>query len=120
VSGLLGLVLMFFTENFTKALAFLTLSLLWLFTSWKGFRMAVKGRFKEHRMWMIRSYAMTLVAISARVIVPICILLYLGLHGFQLPNGGREQMVADILEVNIWIGLILNVIVVEWMLRPKK
>jgi hypothetical protein len=57
---------------------------------------------------MIRSYAMTLVAISVRVIVPVCILLYLGLHGFQLSDG-VEQMVADILEVNIWIGLFLNV-----------
>ncbi|SDO02811.1 Predicted membrane protein [Paenibacillus sp. yr247] len=121
LSGLLGLVLTFYSESFTKAMAFLTLSLLWLFTSWKGFRFAVKRQFHEHRIWMIRSYAITLVATSARLIVPVCILLYLGMHGFHLPEGGREQMIANILEVNIWIGLLINLFIVEWfLLKPRK
>ncbi|OCT12985.1 hypothetical protein A8709_21930 [Paenibacillus pectinilyticus] len=121
LSGLLGLVLSFYADSFTKGLAFLTLSVLWLFTCWKGFRYAVKGQLAQHRIWMIRSYAVTLVATSARLVVPVCILLYLAMHGFHLPAGGREQMIADILDVNIWIGLILNLLVVEWyLLRPRK
>lgn len=121
LGGLLGLIMTFYMENFTKAMAFLTLSLLWLFTSWKGFRFAVKRQFYEHRIWMIRSYAITLVATSARLIVPICILLYIAMHGFHLSAGGRGQMVADILEINIWTGLLINLIVVEWLLlRPRK
>lgn len=119
LSGLLGLVLTFYADSFTKALAFLALSLLWLLTTWKGFRYAVKGQMTEHRSWMIRSYAVTLVATTARVIVPVCILLYLAFHGFQLPSGGREQMIAEILDVNVWIGLLVNLLVVEWIiLRP--
>ncbi|UKS25809.1 DUF2306 domain-containing protein [Paenibacillus sp. HWE-109] len=116
LSGLLGLVMTLYIDSFTKAMAFLTLSLLWLVTTWKAFRFAVNKQFREHRIWMIRSYAVTLVATSARLIVPICILLYLAMHGFHLPAGGREQMVAEILEVNIWIGLLVNLIVVEWFL----
>lgn len=121
VSGCLGLVITAYIDNFTKAMAFLTLSLLWLFTSWKGFRYAVSKQFAEHRIWMIRSYAMTLVAISARLIVPLCMLLYAAMRGFHLPEGGTRQMVADILEVNIWIGLLINFCLVEWvLLKPRK
>lgn len=121
LGGFLGLVMTLYIESFTKAMAFLALSLLWLFTTWKGFRYAVKRQFDEHRVWMIRSYAVTLVATSARLIVPICILLYIAKMGFHLPAGGREQMVADILEINIWIGLLINLIVVEWfLLKPRK
>ncbi len=121
LGGLLGLVMTLYIESFTKAMAFLALSLLWLFTTWKGFRYAVKKQFDEHPVWMIRSYAITLVATSARLIVPICILLYIAKMGFHLPAGGREQMVADILEINIWIGLLINLMVVEWfLLKPRK
>lgn len=120
-SGVLGLVLTFYAENFTKSMAFLALSVLWLITTWNGFRYAVKGKLPQHRIWMIRSYAVTLVAISSRLIVPVCILLYLAFHGFKLPEGGREQMVTDILNINVWIGLLLNLLVVEWyVLRPRK
>lgn len=121
LSGCLGLVLSFYAENFTKAMAFLVLSVLWLITTWNGFRFAVKGQLAQHRIWMMRSYAITLVAVSARVIVPICILLYLAMHGFHLPEGGRAQMVAEILNINVWFSLIINLVVVEWhLLRSKK
>lgn len=120
LSGLLGLVLSFYADSFTKGLAFLTLSVLWLFTCWKGFRYAVKGQLSQHRSWMIRSYAITLVATTARLVVPLCILLYLTMHGFHLPEGGREQMIDDILDVNVWIGLIINLVVVEWYLLSRR
>ncbi|MDF2959727.1 MAG: hypothetical protein K0S39_1462 [Paenibacillus sp.] len=118
ISGLLGLVITFYIENFTKALAFLTLTLLWLFTCWKGYRTARKKQFQEHRLWMIRNYAVTLIAVGARLLVPLCILIYAALHGFSIP-GGREQMIAEILEVNVWIGLVVNLVIVEWLIVKK-
>ncbi|NOV02596.1 DUF2306 domain-containing protein [Paenibacillus planticolens] len=121
VSGCLGLVITVYVDNFTKAMAFLALSFLWLFTTWKGFRYAVSKQFPEHRIWMIRSYAVTLVATSARLIVPLCMLLYAAMRGFHLPEGGIQQMVAEILQVNIWIGLLINFCLVEWvLLKPRK
>jgi hypothetical protein len=69
---------------------------------------------------MIRSFGLTLVAVSGRVVVPVLLLAYYTLNGFSLP-GGREQMVEEVLNVNIWAGLILNFIVIEWMiLKPGK
>lgn len=118
VSGLLALLLVFFIEDFSKSMSFLALSLVWMFTCWKGFRAAITKKFDNHRKWMIRSFGITLVAVSGRVIVPLLLLAYLTLHGFTLP-GGRELMVEEVLNVNIWVGLLLNFIIVEWVILKR-
>ncbi|MDT0696865.1 DUF2306 domain-containing protein [Mammaliicoccus sciuri] len=115
VSGLLAFVLFFYSENYTKAMAFLVLAILWLFTTWKAYRKAVKRNFREHRIWMIRSFGITLVAVSARLLVPFLLLSYAVFNGFSLP-GGRDQMIYEVVNMNIWIGLVLDIVVVEWMI----
>ncbi|WP_308637208.1 DUF2306 domain-containing protein [Paenibacillus silvisoli] len=118
VSGLLVFVIVPYIETFTSAVSFLLLASLWLFTTWKGFRAAMQGKAGEHRVWMIRSFGITLVAVCARVIVPALLLVYGVLHGFELP-GGREGMIEDILRVNIWTALVLDVVIVEWVVLSK-
>lgn len=118
ISGLLALVVIFYIENFAKAASFLALSLTWLFTGWKGYRSAARKRFDEHRKWMIRSFGVTLVAVTGRILVPVLLLAYYTLHGFSLP-GGRERMVEEVLNANIWAGLILNFIIVEWIVLKR-
>lgn len=115
VSGLLAFVLFFYSENYTKAMAFLVLAILWLFTTWKAYRKAVKRNFREHRIWMIRSFGITLVAVSARLLVPFLLLSHAVFNGFSLP-GGRDQMIYEVVNMNIWIGLVLDIVVVEWMI----
>lgn len=120
VSGLLALPLVGYMDDFAKATGFIALSLVWLFATWKGYRAAVRRDFAGHRVWMIRSFGITLVAVSGRVLVPVLLLTYAVLHGFTLP-AGRERMVEDVLNVNIWAGLIVNVVLVEWaVLEPKR
>ncbi|MED1780908.1 DUF2306 domain-containing protein [Brevibacillus fortis] len=118
ISGLLSLASIFYAENFTKASAFLILSLAWLFTCWKGYRTAITGEYEEHRKWMIRSFGMTLVAISARLLVPVLLLLYFIFHGFSIPHG-MEIVIGEVLNVIIWAGLILNFVIVEWAILKK-
>jgi uncharacterized membrane protein len=118
ISGVLGLVYVSYIGNFSKATSFLVLSLIWLFTSWKGYRTAVRKQFADHRKWMIRSFGVTLVAVSGRIVVPFLLLTYYTLNGFSLPDG-REKMVEEVLNVNIWVGLIANFIVVEWGILRK-
>ncbi|MFJ7512525.1 DUF2306 domain-containing protein [Peribacillus simplex] len=119
ISGILALVVLFYIENFTKTVAFLTLSILWLFTYWKGYRTAVKGHFNAHRIWMMRSFGITLVAVSARVLVPVLLITYYTFNGFILPQG-RDKMVEDVLNVNIWVGLVINFVIVEWIILNKQ
>jgi hypothetical protein len=118
ISGLLALAVVFYIENFTKSLAFLTLTIVWLVTTWNGYRSAVNRRFNQHRIWMIRSFGITLVAVSARLLVPLLLLSYYILKGFTIP-GGRIKMVEEVLNVNIWVGLLLNFIIVEWIILKK-
>ncbi|SEN37223.1 DUF2306 domain-containing protein [Paenibacillus sp. OV219] len=118
ISGLLALPIIFYMEDFTKSLAFLTLTIVWLVTCWNGYRAAVKGRFPEHRIWMMRSFGITLVAVSARLLMPLLLLSYYILSGFSIP-GGRTRMVEEALNVNIWVGLLLNFVIIEWIILKK-
>lgn len=119
ISGLLALVVILYVDNFAKATSFITLTVIWLFTSWKGYSTARQRNFSDHRKWMIRSFGVTLVAVSGRLIVPILLLTYSLLNGFSLP-GGREKMVEEVLNVNIWVGLVINLIIIEWIILSKK
>jgi hypothetical protein len=68
---------------------------------------------------MVRSVGITLVAVSARILVPVLLLAYYVLNDFTLPEG-REQMVQEVLNVNIWAGLVLNIVITEWMILNNK
>ncbi|WP_282935523.1 DUF2306 domain-containing protein [Paenibacillus sp. RC67] len=110
-----GLVVGMYTSSYIRQMAFLTLVALWLFTGWKGYRAARKKSFEAHGVWMIRNYAITLVAASARIVTPLCLLIYLLLHR-GIPFQGVEPILNQVLEVNIWIGLVANIIIAEWMI----
>ncbi|MFD0710895.1 DUF2306 domain-containing protein [Paenibacillus sp. GCM10027626] len=117
VGGVTGLTVGMFATSYVRQMAFLTLGLLWLFTGWKGYRKARLGRFGEHRVWMVRNYLLTLVAASARLLTPFCILIYLAGHGVQ--PGGVAAVVKPVLEINIWIGLVVNLVVGEWIILSR-
>lgn len=68
---------------------------------------------------MIRSFSITLVAVSARALVPILLLAYCILNGFTLSEG-RNKIVEEVLNVNIWVGIELNFIIVEWFILKKR
>ncbi|CAG7617666.1 DUF2306 domain-containing protein [Paenibacillus allorhizosphaerae] len=117
VGGITALVVGMYTESFIRQLAFITLALLWFITSWKGYRRIRQGRLEEHRLWMLRSYAVTLVAATARVVTPLCLLAYIASHG--TPAGGVQAAIGPVLEVNIWVGLVLNLLICEWIFARR-
>lgn len=52
-----------------------SLALLWIAVNLLGWRAAVQGRFVQHRRWMIRSWALTLAAVTLRLYLPLVIAL---------------------------------------------
>ena len=52
--------------DFTKA-SFMLLSVLWWVTTWWAYQAILKGNIEQHKAWMYRSYALTLSAISLRI-----------------------------------------------------
>lgn len=48
-----------------------SLAVIWIATTLLGWRAAVQGRLVEHRRWMIRSWALTLAAVTLRLYLPL-------------------------------------------------
>lgn len=51
------------------------LAVIWIAVNLLGWRAAARGRFAEHRRWMIRSWALTLAAITLRLYLPLVMAL---------------------------------------------
>ena len=46
------------------------MAVLWLYTTWKAVRSALRRQFTAHRAWMVRSFALTLAAVTLRILMP--------------------------------------------------
>jgi len=72
VAGVAGLLLASGTDAGPVAQAgFGLLAVAWLFATAQAWRLAMAGRYAEHRRWMVRSFAMTFAAVTLRLYVPI-------------------------------------------------
>ena len=68
ISAPTGMVMACYANGgFTAQLSFLILSPLWWWFTWKGFQTAKNKQFHAHKNWMMRSYALTLSAITLRL-----------------------------------------------------
>lgn len=47
------------------------LAIVWIGVNANAFRLALAGRYAEHRQWMIRSFALTFGAVTLRVYLPV-------------------------------------------------
>ncbi|SEO80106.1 hypothetical protein SAMN05518847_11135 [Paenibacillus sp. OV219] len=68
---------------------------------------------------MIRSFGITLVAVCARLLVPALFLTYYVLNGLSVPDG-KVMMIENVLNVNIWAGLVVELVLVEWLIVSKR
>lgn len=105
-SGPSGLVMGFYANGGLPArISFVLLASLWLITTYLGWRYALKRRWRLHTGMMVRSYALTLSAISLR--------LYAFLIGvFNLP---LRPVPAYILIS--WLSWTLNLLIAEAIIR---
>jgi len=88
-------------------IAFVLLALLWIGTTAMGVRAILQGRPQAHRDWMIRSYALTLSAITLR-------LWKMGLALTIAPNP------MDLYRIVAWIGWVPNLLLAEWWIRSRR
>ncbi len=78
VGGAAGLVLSFGSSAGPIATAgFGSLAVLWITVNILGWRAALERRFADHRRWMIRSWALTLAAVTLRLYLPTVMILHL-------------------------------------------
>lgn len=88
-------------------LGFSLLAIAWIVTTSMAFVRARQRAFLSHKMWMIRSYALTLAAVTLRLYLP----LTTGAMGIDI------MIVYPIIAFVCWVP---NAIVAEWIVRRRQ
>jgi hypothetical protein len=106
LSGIAGLSMAFHSSaGPVAAWGFGLLALSWLGCTITGWRKAVSGDLESHRRWMIRSYALTLAAVTLRLYLPLSMLL-------EIPFSLAYPAIA-------WLCWVPNLLVAQWMVRSR-
>jgi predicted membrane protein DUF2306 len=109
------------TAGFVGAVGNTVLALLWLGTSFAGYRAARRRQFAQHRAWMLRSVALTYSIVANRVWM--FALLFAFSPWVDTVFGGNEEALArQTAEAAIWLSWLVNLLFVEWVLlrRPAR
>lgn len=105
--GLSGLVLAIgVSSGPITGLGFGALGGMWLVTTGVALRRILSGDVASHRCWMIRSFALTLAAVTLRLYLPLSTVL-----GFDFLDSYRAIA---------WLCWVPNLLVAEWYLRRRR
>jgi len=108
ITGPASLIMAFYANGgFSSRLAFTLLAIGWIVTTAIGWRAAVRRQWTVHRAWMMRSYALTLSAITLRAWKYTLVFLF-------------EPRPMDLYRLVAWLGFLPNVLFVEWLLHRQK
>ena len=109
ITGPAGLVMGFYANGgLWSRIAFVLLAVLWIYFTAMALVKAKQKNFKAHRNYMIRSYALTLSAITLRA------WKYGITNTMTLPP-------MDVYRVVAWLGWVGNLAIAEWLIfRQKK
>lgn len=108
VTGPASLIMAFYANGgWVSRLAFGILATAWIATTSMGWRLALRRQWVRHQEWMMRSYALTLSALTLRVWKYTLVLLF-------------EPRPMDVYRLVAWLGFLPNVLVVEWLIRKRR
>lgn len=102
------------TAGFAAQAGFGLLILGWLYSAFHAYHAARQHRFADHRIWMIRNYALTFAAVLLRV--------------FLIAGIGFRQLVPSIpfdqiYTFSVWSSILVSAVLAEWFVvtraRPK-
>jgi len=101
-----GLYMSFFAKgSFAERGLFMFMALSWFFFTLKGLTSILNKQVLAHKIWMMRSYAMALTAVTFRV-------YYIILYLFDVPLTLNY-------EVSLWISVVGNLMVTEYLIDRK-
>ena len=106
VGGIAGLYMAFFSfGGIVTHWGFGILAVCWILTTSMAYKHIRAGNVRIHQDWMIRSYALTLAALTLRIYLPIS-----QVSGFSFEES--YQAIA-------WMCWVPNLILVEWFIIPR-
>ena len=98
---------------------FLALDILWLVTTYIGYRRIRQKRAEAHREWMMRSCALTFAGVTLRFWVA-----FLGVLFIPLENFSQFELLLDdfnrMYRLDAWLCWVPNLIVAEWLIRRRR
>lgn len=89
----------------TAHLGFGLLAVAWLTTGFMAYRSVRRGRYQDHRRWMVRNFALTLAAVTLRIYIPSAM-------ASSLAFGVAYPIIA-------WACWVPNLLVAEWLVRRR-
>lgn len=104
--------------GFGNQSALAALVILWAITGVAGFRAVRQRRYADHRKWMLRNFALTFAgSVTTRLFMPVAYVFIALQPGTY---GGDEALIThDAAAASAWLGLIVNVVIVEWYVERK-
>jgi len=94
---------LFANGGISSRLGFSILSILWIFTTAMAWRTAMQKKFSNHKMWMYRSYALTLSALTLRLWKWLLVLLF-------------HMRPMDAYMIVAWLGFVPNLLLAELLI----
>jgi uncharacterized membrane protein len=98
---------------------FLALDILWLTSTYFGYKRIRQKRIEQHREWMLRSYALTFAGVTLRFWVAL-----LGMLTIPLENFSQFELLLEdfnrMYRFDAWLCWVPNLIVVEWYIRRQR
>lgn len=108
ITGPAGFIMGFYANGgLFSRIAFVSLAVLWIFFTAMALVKARQGKYKEHRNYMIRSYALTLSALTLRA------------WKYGITNT-MSVPPMDVYRIVAWLGWVGNLIVAEYIIYRYK
>ncbi|GAB3444931.1 DUF2306 domain-containing protein [Actinophytocola sediminis] len=116
-AGLLGIPVALLSGRIVTQIGLLIPAVAWLVTAGLAVRAIRRGDVEAHRSWMTRNYALTFLAVTARILVPLMLMA-------QGPFTDGTRTVADSLPTVIPIGQVLgwvvNLVIAEILISRRR
>lgn len=93
-------------------------AVLWLVTGGLAYRSARRQDYARHQEWMIRNYALTFLAVTSRILVPLLLLSQIALTGGG--GGPIGARVTATIPIGQALGWVVNLIIVEALIRRRR
>jgi uncharacterized membrane protein len=95
-----------------------TAAVLWLLTGGLAYRAARRRDIVGHRAWMMRNYALTFLAVTSRVLVPLLLLATVPFGGAAAGSIGERA--PSMIPIGQTVGWIVNLAVAEILIRRSR
>lgn len=120
IGGLSGMYLAFKAlGGLGSQLGFLALDILWLVTTYLGYKRIRQKRLEQHREWMLRSYALTFAGVTLRFWMVL-----LGMLTIPLENFSQIDLLLDdfnrTYRLDAWLCWVPNLLFAEWLIRRRR